>query len=83
MHFSTEKEVKDNLGKMLEECGLDEHKWREYLNKLPMDQRSMSISFDVDGKKDAFVFKFNYIITTVELELDPEVRKDIEENGIE
>lgn len=71
-------EIRRAFMKIIDECGLDEDKWREYLNDRPRSQRSMSFSFDSDKVKDAFNVKLNFIVTRVELEVHEKFREEVE-----
>ena len=71
-------EIKKAFMKIIEECGLDEDKWREHLNDRPQSERFMSFSFDSDEVKNAFNVKINFTVSRVELEVDEKFREEVE-----
>ena len=79
MDISSEKSVKKLFGEMIDECGTDEDKCREYLNRLPKSQRQMTFTFDTETVKNGFVFQFNYIVSAVKFDIHPDTQKEIDE----
>jgi len=71
------KNVKPFLAKLMEKHGLDTEMWKREMNELPDEERQMTFSFDAGDVKNAAVFKFNFMITDVELILDPELKEQI------
>lgn len=60
-------EAKDFIADLLDKVGIDEDKWREHMNSLPKEQRTMTFTFDTGDVKNGFIAKFNYIFTAVDL----------------
>jgi hypothetical protein len=79
-----EKHVKQLLTDMLDKFGLDEDKWREHMNSLPKEERSMEFVFDTDAVKNGFVLKFNYIVSAVDITItDQKLLEEIEKDNME
>ena len=79
-----EKHIKEAFGDMIEKFGLDEDKWREYMNSRPKEERSMEFVFDTDNVKRGVLIKFNYLVSAVDITItDQKLLEEIEKDSME
>jgi len=79
-----QKHIKKAFGDMIEKFGLDEDNWRDYMNSLPKEERSMEFVFDTDNVKEGVLIKFNYLISAVDIIItDQKLLEEIEQRNME
>ena len=72
------EKLKEFFIDMIMKHGFDEDKWREEINSFKANEREMYIAFGPDEKPKAIQLKANFIISNLEVTVDPEIKEELE-----